>query len=64
MKPAVHERLSDLIVVAQRLQAILDAEKPDNPLPTLPLCRTAIDVDDAVGKLERHADQLSGAIPF
>jgi hypothetical protein len=58
MKLALVERLDDLVSAAQRLQRILDGERPDLPYPVFLLCRLGIDVDDAVGKLERHAGAL------
>ena len=41
MRSAVSERLGDLIAVAQQLQGILDAEKPDRLLPGMVLARVA-----------------------
>jgi hypothetical protein len=61
MKPAITERLDDLAVVARRLQHVLDTERPDAPLPAALLCRLARDVDDAVSRLQRHAEAISGA---
>jgi hypothetical protein len=61
MKPAIQERLNDLATIAQWLRAILDAETPGNPLPPFALCRLAIDVDNVVGQMERHAERLTVA---
>jgi hypothetical protein len=63
MKPAIHERLSDLIDAARRLQHALDAERADAPLPTFFLCRLAIDVDETVGRLERQAEAITNQAP-
>jgi hypothetical protein len=59
MKTAIAQRLEDLIAVAKKLQAILDAEDAKQPLPTMPLCRVAVDIDQAAAKLEQHAEALA-----
>jgi hypothetical protein len=59
---AIHERLDDLTKIAQRLQAVLDAERARDPLPIFLLCRLAIDVDNAVTMLQRPTEGLAGPI--
>jgi hypothetical protein len=59
VKTAINQRLDDLVVVAKNLQAIFDAEDAKQPLPTMPLCRVAVDIDQAVSKLEQHHEALA-----
>jgi hypothetical protein len=59
MKTAINQRLDDLIAVAKKLQAILDAEDAKRPLPTMLLCRAAVDIDQAAAKLKLHAEALA-----
>jgi hypothetical protein len=60
MKLALVERLDVLVTAAQRLQRILDAERPNVPYSVFLLCRLGIDADEAVGKLEHHVRTLGG----
>jgi hypothetical protein len=39
MKPAIHESLSELIDAAQRLQGVIDAERPERLQETAALGR-------------------------
>jgi hypothetical protein len=43
----------------QNPQAVLDAEDARQPLPTMLLCRNAVDIDQAAAKLEQHAEALA-----
>jgi hypothetical protein len=59
MKTAISQRLDDLQAVARQLQAILDHEDAKQLLPSMLLCRMAVSVDEAVGKLEQHLEALA-----
>jgi hypothetical protein len=58
MKLAFVERLDNLVTAAQRLQRILDAERPDLPYPVSVLVRVGIDVDAAVSQMQRHVEAI------
>jgi hypothetical protein len=55
---AVADRITDLIVLAQRLRAAVEAETPQALLPTFPLMRLGIDIDSMAVALEEHAEKL------
>jgi hypothetical protein len=59
MQLAIVDRIEDLEKVAARLKAILNAERPGAMLPTISLCRLAIDVDETANRLAAHAEQLT-----
>jgi hypothetical protein len=63
MKVAISARVDDLVAAARRLQKLIDHEDPAMPLPALPLCKLAVDVDQAVLKLEAHLQKLTGNAP-
>jgi hypothetical protein len=63
MKPAVHERLDDLIAAARRLQQMIDGERPDRLLEATVLSRLAGDVAEMVLRLQDHAAALRGQVP-
>jgi hypothetical protein len=58
MNAAIADRLTDLIVLAQRLRAAVEAETPKALLPTFPLMRMALDADSMVTALEGHVEKL------
>lgn len=60
MRDAVSERLQDLVHVAQRLQVLIDSERPDALLPSAELCRLARVVDATTGELQRFVNALGG----
>ena len=62
--PRVWQRLSRKWVqesgpINRRPQHVLDAERPDAPLPAALLCRLGRDVGDAVDKMQRQAEAIS-----
>jgi hypothetical protein len=56
MKPAISERLDDLISAGRRLQYAIDSEPPAWPLPASLLCRVVNDVMRMVHRLEGHTE--------
>lgn len=61
MKSAVSERLADLQGIASRIQALIDAEQPDRPLPCMVLCRVAIAADETANRLAALLSSLEHA---
>jgi hypothetical protein len=51
---AVSEHLRRLAVVANEIAAVIDAEQPGRPLPTMELCRCAVTADGAMATLHGH----------
>jgi len=58
MKEAIAARLSDLIAVAEKLKATVEAERPGALLPVFQLMRAGIDVDGMTTALQGHLERL------
>jgi hypothetical protein len=58
MKEAITGRLSDLIAVAEKLRATIEAERPSALLPTFTMMRLGLDADAMVNTLQGHLERL------
>jgi hypothetical protein len=54
----VSNRLRDLAALASQLADVVDAERPDQMLPQMAVCRLAILADETANKLAGMADSL------
>ena len=52
MNATIADRLTDLIVLVERLRAAVEAETPAALLPTFPLMRMVLDADSMATALE------------
>lgn len=62
MKSAIAERLDELVIAAQRFQALVAGERPGALLPGIALCRAALDIDTVAAKLADHPAWLEAAV--
>ena len=56
MKEAIAARFDDLIALAQRLKATVEAERPGALLPTFPMMRLGLAVDAMTTALHNHVE--------
>jgi hypothetical protein len=58
MNTAIAARLDDLIAVAEKLKATIEAGRPGALLPTFQLMRAGIEVDGMTTALQAHLERL------
>jgi hypothetical protein len=61
VKSAILEHLGRLERLASLLRGVIDAEKNEDLVPSLQLCRLAVDVDGALSRLQNHLDVLANS---